>query len=110
MRYTLCGSTKFRNAFKATEWLLTKAGHIVYTVVVFGHAEGLNHTREDKEMLDAAHLGKIACSDAILVIDVGGYIGESTRKEILFAQRIGKMVKYMRREYPQLDEEEAENA
>ena len=46
-------------------------------------------------MLDDMHKRKIDMADAIYVINVGGYIGESTRSEIEYAQRNGKIVYYL---------------
>jgi len=42
---------------------------------------------------DELHLRKIDLADEILVINPGGYIGESTRREIEYAERIGKPVR-----------------
>jgi len=47
-----------------------------------------------KEMLDDMHLRKIDMADEIFVINVGGYIGESTRREIAYAQQKGKKVNF----------------
>lgn len=52
------------------------------------------YTDEELEMLDAMHKEKIKLSDAILVVNVGGYIGDSTRNEIEFAEDLGKEVIY----------------
>lgn len=48
-----------------------------------------------KEMLDDMHLRKIDLADEIFVINVGGYIGESTRREITYAKKTGKKVNYL---------------
>ena len=48
-----------------------------------------------KEMLDDMHKRKIDMADAIYVINVGGYIGESTRSEINYAIERGKKVRYL---------------
>ena len=46
-------------------------------------------------MLDDMHLRKIDLADEIYVINVGGYIGESTRREIAYAEKTGKKVNYL---------------
>ena len=46
-------------------------------------------------MLDDMHLRKIDLADEIFVINVGGYIGESTRREIAYAEKTGKKVRYL---------------
>ena len=48
-----------------------------------------------KEMLDDMHKRKIDMADEIFVINVGGYIGESTRSEIEYAVNTGKIVRYL---------------
>jgi len=99
---TLCGSTKFKDAFTDAQLQETLAGKIVLTI-------GCN-LREDNEIfkdlstaelrlvkakLDILHLHKIAMSDEILVLNVGGYIGESTEREIEYARSIGVKIRYL---------------
>lgn len=90
---TLCGSTKFKNEFLKAQKELTLLGYIVISVGLFGHS-GDNEVWEDgvKEMLDDMHKRKIDMADAIMVIDVDGYIGESTKKEIEYAKKQGKSI------------------
>jgi hypothetical protein len=65
-------------------------------VGLFGHS-GDNEvwTEGTKEMLDDMHLRKIDMADEIFVINVGGYIGSSTRGEIEYARKTGKVVRYL---------------
>ena len=93
---TLCGSTKFKDAFIKAQKDLTLQGNIVISVGLFGHS-GDNEvwTEGTKEMLDEMHKRKIDMADEIFVINVGGYIGESTRGEIEYAIRHGKPVNYL---------------
>ena len=100
---TLCGSTRFKDAFLEEQKRLTLEGNIVISVGLFGHS-GDNEVWESmdegtltatKEMLDDMHKRKIDLSDEIFVINVGGYIGESTRSEIEYAKRTGKAVRYL---------------
>lgn len=92
-RITLCGSTKFRAEYELWNKRLTLAGFLVYSVAGFGHS-GDVFTPEEKERLDHIHIAKIDASHAIVVINSGGYIGESTRREIAFAEQFGKDVFY----------------
>jgi len=92
---TLCGSTKFKSEFEQAMKDLTIQGNIVLSVGCFGHAENDPRIWENKEMLDEIHKRKIDLSDFIFVINPGGYIGESTRSEINYAQAHGKGVEYM---------------
>ena len=93
---TLCGSTRFKDAFMEAQKRLTLEGNIVISVGLFGHS-GDNEvwTEGTKEMLDNMHKRKIDMSDGIYVINVGGYIGESTRSEIDYATKNGKTVEYL---------------
>ena len=93
---TLCGSTRFKNAFLQAQKRLTLEGNIVISVGLFGHS-GDNEawTEGTKEMLDDMHLRKIDLADEIFVINVDGYIGSSTQAEIAYAKRNGKPVRYL---------------
>lgn len=93
---TLCGSTRFKDEFMAVQKRLTLEGKLVISVGLFGHSgDDEVWTEGTKEMLDDIHLRKIDLADEIFVINKGGYIGESTRKEIEYARENGKGVKYM---------------
>ena len=91
----LCGSTKFKPQFEQANRNLTMAGKVVISVGVFGHADAIVLTEDAKRCLDAIHRRKIDMSDAIHVINVGGYIGSSTEDEILYARSQGKHVTYL---------------
>ncbi len=99
---TLCGSTRFRDEFFEVQKKLTLDQCIVISVGLFGHSgdsevwEGMDEgTRtRTKEMLDDMHKRKIDMADEIFVINPGGYIGESTRSEIEYAQAKGMPVRY----------------
>ena len=100
---TLCGSTRFKNEFMEAQKRLTLEGNIVISVGLFGHS-GDNEVWENmdegtltktKEMLDDMHKAKIDMADEIFVINVGGYIGDSTRSEIEYAKKQGKKVTYL---------------
>ena len=100
---TLCGSTKFKEAFIEAQKQLTLEGNIVISVGLFGHS-GDSEVWENmdegtltatKAMLDDMHKRKIDMADEIFVINVGGYIGDSTRSEIEYATRLGKTIRYL---------------
>ncbi len=93
---TLCGSTRFRDAFMEAQKQLTLEGNIVISVDLFGHSGDEEvWTEGTKEMLDEMHKAKISMADGIFVINVGGYIGSSTRSEIAYAKAAGKAVQYL---------------
>lgn len=93
---TLCGSTRFKEEFIKAQKDLTLQGNIVISVGLFGHS-GDNEvwTDDTKEMLDDMHKRKIDMADEIFVINVNGYVGESTKSEIEYAKRNGKIVRYL---------------
>ena len=93
---TLCGSTRFKEQFLEAQKRLTLAGNIVISVGLFGHSgDSEVWTEGTKEMLDDMHKRKIDMADEIFVINVGGYIGQSTRSEIEYALAHGKAVRYL---------------
>lgn len=103
---TLCGSTRFREQFMEVQKRLTLDRCIVISVGLFGHSgddevwDGMDEgtLSATKAMLDDMHKRKIDMADEIYVIDVDGYIGESTRSEIAYAQQQGKPVRYLSQE------------
>ncbi|MGP1476623.1 MAG: hypothetical protein ACTTJK_04050 [Phocaeicola sp.] len=93
---TLCGSTRFKDEFMEAQKDLTLSGNIVITVGLFGHSGDEEVWKPGvKEMLDDMHLRKIDLADEIFVINVNGYIGESTKREIAYAKSAGKKVSYL---------------
>lgn len=98
---TLCGSTRFYEAFQEANYRLTMEDKIVLSVGFYPHSSELAHGQslecddEQKKKLDELHKRKIDMSDRIFVLNVGGYIGESTRSEIWYAQAQGKPVDYL---------------
>ena len=90
---TLRGSTRFKDEFLEAQKRLTLEGNIVISVGLFGHSgDDEVWTEGTKEMLDDMHKRKIDMADEIFVINVGGYIGSSTRSEIEYALHHGKKV------------------
>jgi len=114
---TLCGSTRFKTEFMEAQKKLTLEGNIVISVGLFGHS-GDSEVWENmdegtltatKEMLDDMHKCKIDMADEIFVINAGGYIGDSTRSEIRYAEMSGKPVRYLEPFYKLLSYNEAES-
>ena len=100
---TLCGSTRFKDEFMEAQKRLTLGENIVISVGLFGHSgddevwENMDEgtLTKTKEMLDDMHKRKIDMADEIFVINIGGYIGSSTRSEIEYAKAAGKSVRYL---------------
>lgn len=93
----LCGSTRFGlEAFREANFRLTLEGHIVLSIGCDTKSdEGRGITAEQKAALDELHKRKIDLADDVLVLNVNGYIGESTRSEIVYARNVGKPVHYL---------------
>ncbi|UOE95248.1 hypothetical protein [Alkalihalobacillus sp. LMS39] len=91
---TLCGSTKFKKQFEKANAYLTLQGNIVISLGFFEQSEGIEITKEQATLFENIHYEKINMSDEIFVIDVNGYIGNSTKKEIEHAKRQGKTIRY----------------
>lgn len=97
----LCGSTRFWEAFRDEGLRLTLEGVIVLSIGVaapisMAYANpDTNEGREQKRQLDNLHKRKIDLADEILVLNVNGYIGDSTRSEIEYARKIGRPVRWL---------------
>ncbi|MGG4341704.1 hypothetical protein [Paenibacillus lautus] len=91
---TLCGSTKFKKEFEQANRYLTLKGNIVISLAFFEQSEGIEITKEQAELFGKIHFCKIDMSNEIFIIDVSGYIGSSTRKEIEYAIENRKIVKF----------------
>lgn len=113
----LCGSTRFTEEMLILQWNLTKKGNVVLSWCALpnkyfednkfemskshiGDQEGV------KQIVDEVHKRKIDLSDEVFVLNIGGYIGESTTSEIKYAMKKGIPIKYLEPEwdYPQLKE------
>lgn len=90
----LCGSTRFKDKFFEVAKDLTMKGCIVTMPMVFMHS-GDEINSIQKHYLDEVHKAKIACADLIYVINVNGYIGDSTKSEIEWAIELGKKIEYL---------------
>ena len=98
----LCGSTRFWRTFQQINLQETLAGKIVLSI---GAATGTdddhfgNLPQEEydqiKAELDELHLRKIDLADEVLILNVDGYIGESTRKEMNYAFQQGKVMRFL---------------
>ena len=90
---TLCGSMRFREEFERLDAELTLAGHVVLTPTVLDPATELDAA--ERARLARVHLQRIAMSDEVLIVNVGDYVGESTRREIKHARSRGVAVSYL---------------
>ena len=98
----LCGSTRFVEAFAEANQRLTHQGKIVLTVGSFVRWQdepdpeaAYAELQSVKAMLDALHKRKIDLADRALILNVGGYIGETTRDEIAYAFHRGIPIEFL---------------
>ncbi|MCO8277984.1 hypothetical protein M1L60_46170 [Actinoplanes sp. TRM 88003] len=84
----LCGSIRFADELNAANRDLTLAGIIVLAPAIFSGADG------QTAMLSTLHLRKIDLADRVLIVNPGGYIGESTSREIAYARSTGKPISF----------------
>jgi hypothetical protein len=101
----LCGSTRFWRQFQVASLQETLAGRIVLSIgaarssddsdKTFGGLMPAEQYHQVKIQLDELHKRKIDLADEVLVLNVGGYLGESTCSEISYALAQGKRVRYL---------------
>lgn len=91
---TLCGSIKFKSEFMKVQEELTLKGNIVFTPNFLNNVKD-EINMETRKILDEMHRQKIDMSNEIYVINVGGYIGESTKSEIEYAKSNSKKISYL---------------
>ena len=101
----ICGSTRFADLHALKRWEFESNGNFICLMINYlpeNFIKNLNlkpdHIGEQfncKEHLDELHLRKIDLADRVLVLNVGGYIGESTMNEIKYALKTGKPVSYL---------------
>ena len=92
----ICGSTRFMAEMAEEAVRLTLSGCIVVGPVktpreLWARPAGAEAL---KVGLDALHKAKIRMADEVFVVAPGGYIGDSTWSEIVYAEQLGKPVTY----------------
>jgi hypothetical protein len=100
---TLCGSIKFEAEFAEVNRRLTMEGCVVISLGMFSLPDqpGYDWTAASSDLkgrLAGVHFRKIRMADEVYIVDPGGYVGESTRREIAYAESLGKPVRYLSRE------------
>ncbi len=100
----ICGSTRFTNEMLMLTWEYAKQGIMAlgWCVLPTNHEAGgseIDHHLAEKEgiadILDELHLHKIDLADEVFIINVGGYIGEGTKREIAYAEKLCKPIRYL---------------
>lgn len=91
---TICGSLKFKNKMMEMAIKLELEGNIVLTPI-YPITDDNVYNKKEIIMLEKMHKEKINLSDAIFVVNVDGYIGESTKSEIEYAKEHNKEIIYL---------------
>lgn len=82
---TLCGSLKFKKMMTIAEKMALD-GYCILTLV-YPVSEDIKRTKEQLIKLKEVHFKRIESSDAILVVNINNYIGESTNLEIDYTKK-----------------------
>lgn len=91
---TICGSMKFRNEMMMIAEKLELEQRYIVIQCIYGDSSK-EYNESEMEILSKLHFEKIKISDAIYVVNVNGYIGEATKKEIEFAKSLNKEILYL---------------
>lgn len=92
---TICGSLKFQDEIMKQSERLELEGNCVLSIIYPTNADKDYYTEEQVDILDKMHKQKIEMSDGIFVVNVGGYIGSSTKSEIEYAKKLNKEIQYL---------------
>lgn len=97
MILTLCGSARFESHWHEANKQLGLAGHICFSIMTFPSIEKSKtwYTPDQKWILDLAHFAKIEESDGAVFLNVGGYLGESSLRELTWARMRGKLIFFL---------------
>lgn len=112
----ICGSTRFADLHAIIRWELEKDGEVICLMINYLPEwfakekgwKGHHHFGEQagkKEILDELHLRKIDIADEVFIVNRDGYIGESTRKEIEYAENLGKPIVYLEEQKKEIKNE-----
>ena len=97
----ICGSSRFYDEYQKAEYEETMKGNIYLSIGFYPHSSGQAHgegvgcTSDEKVALDELHKRKIDLADEVLVLNVGGYIGDSTKSEVEYAKKAGKPIRWL---------------
>ena len=91
---TICSSLRFTEEIKVHSERLELEGNCVLNII-FGTKNKEDYSQKEIQFFQKAHFKKIDISDAILVINKNGYIGESVKNEINYAKNRNKEIIYL---------------
>lgn len=88
---TVCGSLRFQQEMMEK---MDLQGHCMLSPVYPTRENKEEYTEEEIDVFERMHKERIKMSNAILVVDVDHYIGNSTQSEIAFTKSLGKEIIY----------------
>lgn len=91
---TVCGSLRFQKEMMEISEKMELMENCVLTPIYPTNPDKDAYTEKEVVILDKMHKEKIKISDAILVVNVNGYIGNSTKSEIEYAKSLNKEIIY----------------
>ena len=91
---TICGSLSFAKEMTDKAYALELAGNCVLLPIISGRKNAEGFSAQELEALAKAHEKKIDLADEVYIMNVGGYIGESTKRELAYAMKLGKKISY----------------
>ncbi len=91
---TVCGSYKLKKEMSEITEKMALKGNCMLTPIELTRSDKEAYTEDEALIIDKMHKEKIKLSDAILVVNVNGYIGKSTNSEIEYAKSLNKEILY----------------
>lgn len=91
---TICGSLRFQKEMMELSEELELAGNCVLAPIYPVRQGKDAYTESEVSVLNAMHREKIKLSDAVFIVNVDGYMGDSTKSEMEYAKALGKEILY----------------
>ncbi len=102
----ICGSSRFADLHAIKRWEFEQGGEYICLMINylsydyaieqgFDKPDHIGEQANLRETLDELHFRKIDLCDKVFVVNKNGYIGDSTKKEIEYAEKLGKPVEYL---------------
>ena len=90
----IIGSSKFKDQHLGVGQRETLRGKVVLLTGFWHHVDRVPITTEQKESIDSLTRDKIEMADEVIVVNVHGYVGQSTQRAIEHARDLGKPLTY----------------
>lgn len=90
----IIGPTKYAKQFRTSAQYFQILGYVVLTTFIYDGIDGKPCSQAMQDMFEELGCQRIDMADEVFVINVDGYIGDSTKKELEYAKSIGKPISY----------------